>query len=68
MKPSNILFWSKSEVIKLIEFENAVLETQDSYPYPTNATRSYLAPEVENSPKYSKKCDIFSCGAIMYRL
>lgn len=42
------------------------------YMFPKCGTPGYVAPEVVNleskNEKYSEKCDIFSVGAIFYRL
>lgn len=73
LKPENILIESYSEKdkdlfnIQVIDFgtgeifrDNTMLKKQIGTPY-------YIAPEVLNN-KYNEKCDLWSCGVIMYIL
>jgi calcium-dependent protein kinase len=73
LKPENILIESEEEArkefftIKVIDFgtsdklkKNKMLEKQIGTPF-------YIAPEVLNN-KYNEKCDLWSCGVIMYIL
>ena len=73
LKPENILIEDYSEKdkdlfnIQVIDFgtgeifkDNAYLKKQIGTPY-------YIAPEVLNN-KYNEKCDLWSCGVIMYIL
>jgi calcium-dependent protein kinase len=73
LKPENILIESEEEArkefftIKVIDFgtsdkvkKNKMFEKQIGTPF-------YIAPEVLNN-KYNEKCDLWSCGVIMYIL
>ena len=72
LKPENILLESKDEfkkeyfTIKVIDFgtseikKNAMLDKKIGTPF-------YIAPEVLNN-SYNEKCDIWSCGVILYIL
>lgn len=72
LKPENILIESEEEckkeffTIKVIDFgtseikKNKMLDRQIGTPF-------YIAPEVLNN-SYNEKCDIWSCGVIMYIL
>ena len=67
LKPENILISESEEIsIKLIDFDTAAVFEENglSGKY---GTFSYMAPETfENT--YSEKCDIWSCGMILYTL
>jgi len=39
----------KPDNLKLVDFGNAILTTQEVYPFPENATRNYMAPEIITS-------------------
>ena len=71
LKPENILLESEKETkkeffhIKIIDFgtsdvikKNSMLTKQIGTPY-------YIAPEILNN-SYNEKCDLWSCGVIMY--
>lgn len=68
IKPENIIFTTKlGPEIKVIDFgastqflKNAVFSESIGTPY-------YIAPEVLKN-NYNKKCDIWSCGVILYIL
>lgn len=74
LKPHNIFLKHNNNftAIKLVDFGLATQTDVDKYIYPKCGTPGYLAPEVANltnlDHKYSKICDIFSLGAIFYRL
>lgn len=51
ISPANIMFQlgGKPDNLKLVDFGNAILTTQEVYPFPENATRNYMAPEIITS-------------------
>lgn len=71
LNPANVVLAKKKVLssLKIIDFRLACL-------HPTSNERKgrpgYIAPEVANISdykyKYDSKCDIFSLGAIMYKL
>lgn len=78
LKPENILFEKNNYVdnnshltndftIKIIDFgASSILKNNNTLTEKTG-TPYYIAPEVLNK-KYDKKCDIWSCGVIMFIL
>lgn len=72
IKPENILleFNEKDKdnfSIKLIDFGASQVITKGTYLKDITGTPYYIAPEVLNK-KYTEKCDIWSCGIILYIL
>jgi serine/threonine protein kinase len=71
LNPKNIVFAKKKDLtsIKIIDFR---LATLSAFSNERCGTPGYMAPEVANikdyKSKYDSKCDIFSLGAIMYKL
>lgn len=71
IKPENIMFEEKqfkSESLKLVDFGFATYLKDDEY-LPVNikyGTPYYIAPEILNKKNYNFKCDIWSCGVVMY--
>ena len=73
LKPENILMRSKNDLkLVIADFGLATKADADEYLYLKCGTPGYVAPEVINLPDnvthYDTKCDIFSAGAIFYRL
>ena len=71
LKPENILIYQRNKKgfnsIKIIDFGTAILFNKKD----KNLAGSiyYLAPEIiSKNRKYTEKCDIWSCGIIMYIL
>ena len=64
IKPQNIICISNDE-IKLIDF--GLSDTTDHSLVDFAGTLIYVAPEVFTN-NYNNKCDIWSCGVIMYQL
>ena len=71
LKPENILISQRNKkgfnIIKIIDFGTAILFNKKD----KNLAGSiyYLAPEIiSKNRKYTEKCDIWSCGIIMYIL
>lgn len=69
LKPENILLEEKGDImnIKLIDFGTAVRVDKNKTIKGAIGTAYYIAPEVL-SGTYNYKCDLWSCGVIIYIL
>ena len=69
LKPENILLDDKSDdpVVKLIDWGGARYFSKNKKMTKINGTPYYIAPEVLREV-YDEKCDIWSCGVILYIL
>ncbi|CAD8128593.1 unnamed protein product [Paramecium sonneborni] len=69
LKPENILFDSKAsgDCLKIIDFGAAKQLEQNSQLKQKIGTPYFIAPEVIDQ-NYNTKCDIWSCGVILYTL
>lgn len=69
LKPENILLDDKTDdpVIKLIDWGGARYFSRNKKMTKISGTPYYIAPEVLNEV-YDEKCDIWSCGVILYIL
>jgi calcium-dependent protein kinase len=70
IKPENILLENKCNkeiMIKLIDFGNSNYVDKSTHLSLKVGTPYYIAPEIL-SKDYNHKCDIWSCGVIMYLL
>lgn len=70
LKPENILLETKKQgdlSLKIIDFDTAVFISLDSQIKGTMGSLYYMAPEVFDG-FYTEKCDLWSCGVIMYAL
>ena len=69
LKPENILMESKSNdlTIKIVDWGCATQMKQKERLHETDGTSYYIAPEVLKGD-YDEKCDIWSCGVILYIL
>jgi calcium-dependent protein kinase len=72
LKPENILIESEEKDsgylnIKIIDFGTAKIFDKNKTEKSVIGSAYYIAPEVLNE-KYNEKCDIWSCGVIMYIL
>ena len=70
LKPENILIESCTEDrinIKVIDFGTAEAFTSNTKMRQTMGTPYYIAPEVIQK-NYNEKCDVWSCGVILYIL
>jgi calcium-dependent protein kinase len=67
LKPENLLLESHSETanIKVIDFGTSVLIDPKKVLKQRLGTPYYTAPEVLTKT-YNEKCDVWSCGVIMY--
>ncbi|CAD8124395.1 unnamed protein product [Paramecium sonneborni] len=73
IKPENIILQHSDDqtLIKLIDFGLAANLNDPKVVYKICGTSGYVAPEILNSDgltPYDTKCDIFSCGIILYQL
>ena len=71
LKPENILIVKRSKngchPIKIIDFGTATIFSKDKKENSVIGSSYYIAPEVL-SRNYTEKCDMWSCGVIMYIL
>jgi calcium-dependent protein kinase len=69
LKPENILLDFKSDIahLKIIDWGGARYFKKNKKMSKINGTPYYIAPEVLDE-KYDEKCDIWSCGVILYIL
>jgi len=69
LKPENILLESKKadSIIKIIDFGTSSAYNPDKKLNQKFGTPYYIAPEVLKK-RYDEKCDVWSCGVIMYIL
>ena len=74
LKPENILIESKEEAmkefftIKIIDFGTSGQLKKGELLNLNVGTPLYIAPEIINNKKYDGKCDLWSCGVIMYMM
>ena len=76
LKPENILIESEAEAkkefftIKIIDFGTSgkLKEDEDELFKFSIGTPLYVAPEILGNEKYDTKCDMWSCGVIMYMM
>ena len=71
LKPENILMDNKNKKsdlsLKIIDWGSAALFDKQERLHTTDGTSYYIAPEVLQGD-YDQKCDIWSCGVILYIL
>jgi calcium-dependent protein kinase len=67
LKPENVLLEASKDFdqIKIIDFGTSLKFDPSKFLDEKLGTPYYIAPEVLNK-KYNEKCDIWSCGVIMY--
>lgn len=65
LKPENIL-QEKEGQIKIIDFGTASPFNREQGMNSIMGTPYYMAPEVLKGQVYNEKCDVWSCGVIMY--
>ena len=69
LKPENLLFESSdtNSQIKVVDFGTSQMFTSSMSAHYKYGTIYYIAPEVLLN-NYNEKCDLWSCGVIMYTL
>lgn len=69
LKPENILYESKDKnaLLKVIDFGTSKMFDPNSKLTQRMGTPYYIAPEVLKK-QYDEKCDVWSCGVILYIL
>lgn len=69
LKPENLLLDSNAQIdsIKVIDFGTSIMFDPNTKMRHKYGTPYYIAPEVLNR-MYDEKCDVWSCGVIMYIL
>ena len=70
LKPENIMLEERGKeiYIKLVDFGSAVFLDENGRTSGMHGTSFYMAPEVLNGGEYGEKCDMWSCGVILYIL
>ena len=63
LKPENILF--DGNLLKIVDFGTSKMYDQSKNMKKCHGTPYYIAPEVL-SGSYNQKCDVWSCGVILY--
>ena len=68
LKPENLVFESRAKdaVLKVIDFGTSC--AYEDLKQGLVGTAYYIAPEILRSKKYDEKCDVWSCGVILYML
>jgi len=68
IKPENILFEDETEdsLLKLIDFGTSMRVSNLDMNARCVGSAFYMAPEVIQRKKYTSKCDIWSCGVLLY--
>eukprot|EP00470_Lotharella_oceanica_P004691 CAMPEP_0170175732 /NCGR_PEP_ID=MMETSP0040_2-20121228/8755_1 /TAXON_ID=641309 /ORGANISM="Lotharella oceanica, Strain CCMP622" /LENGTH=489 /DNA_ID=CAMNT_0010417821 /DNA_START=32 /DNA_END=1501 /DNA_ORIENTATION=- len=65
LKPDNLLM-DNNFVLKIADFGFAVSSPENGEMHTIVGTEKYMAPEVVKGQKYTKACDIWSCGVILF--
>jgi calcium/calmodulin-dependent protein kinase I len=71
IKPENLLYSDKeisNAIIKVSDFGLARFITPDGMASTTCGTPGYVAPEIISQQPYSKECDYWSIGVVLYIL
>jgi calcium-dependent protein kinase len=74
LKPENIMFMEINDLksLKIVDFGLATPTESKPFQFPKCGTPGYVAPEIANlidmKETYDKVCDVFSIGAIFYKL
>ena len=72
LKPENILIVKKDKknfpYIKICDFGTSKIFSKNSIQNQLVGSSYYIAPEILNGKNYNEKCDIWSCGVILYIL
>ncbi len=72
LKPENIMFKDGYHNLKIVDLGLATPIKAEKFIYPKCGTPGYVAPEIANlknmDEKYDSVCDMFSIGAILYKM
>ena len=73
LKPENILISKKNKngfnLVKVIDFGTAIIFNKNKNDKSLSGSVYYISPEVlSKNRNYTEKCDVWSCGIIMYIL
>ena len=73
LKPENILISKKNKncfnIVKIIDFGTAIIFSKNNTDKSLTGSIYYISPEVlSKNRNYTEKCDVWSCGIIMYIL
>lgn len=70
IKPENILLEHDRKLghVILADFGTSMRWTNDSLPKGKKGTITFMAPEVFEDEPYDEKCDVWSCGVMLYQL
>ena len=73
LKPENILISKKNKngfnIVKIIDFGTAIIFNKNKNDKSLTGSVYYISPEVlSKNRNYTEKCDVWSCGIIMYIL
>jgi len=67
LKPENILFDTlNDDTVKVIDFGLAQAFKHNQRMHGVIGTAYYIAPEILNNEGYTERCDLWSCGVILY--
>ncbi|OMJ89774.1 hypothetical protein SteCoe_8044 [Stentor coeruleus] len=70
LQPDNILLdsFTDKSIVKIVGFGNSILNGYVSFSNSQSSSVQFKAPEVLKKQKFCEKCDIWSCGIILYIL
>ena len=68
LKPENIMLTGEGDhLVRIIDFGSATWLKDGQSVQKISGTSSYMAPEIVTGD-YDKRCDIWSCGVLFYKL
>jgi calcium-dependent protein kinase len=68
LKPENIVFEGESvdSTLKIIDFGRSKIVKRNEVMTEKAGSLYYVAPEIAAGKGYNEKCDIWSCGVVLY--